>query len=270
MITKSVEQAQEKVEGANFDLRKHLLEYDDVLNKQRSALYKRRNEMLAMLNKEDISRTIAETAYAHLEASWGFIANAPLTDEELGDPESALRKKIAAAFKEAALIKNESELPAGEAVLEKYRELIDRRSAEIAENPLARNQLLGILDMLWMTNLEDLEALQEAVGLRAYGQHDPLVEYRHEASRLFKAFWSNFNGWVFGNIFKLANGQGQTANSSPMGLPTEAPQSGAKVGRNDPCPCGSGKKWKKCGLMNSGEHQRFMRGEKPKHEVTGG
>ncbi len=57
--------------------------------------------------------------------------------------------------------------------------------------------------MLWMTNLEDLDALQEAVGLRAYGQRDPLVEYRQEASRLFKVFWGNFNGWVFGNIFKI-------------------------------------------------------------------
>ncbi len=73
----------------------------------------------------------------------------------------------------------------------------------VAEHALAKNQLLGILDMLWMTNLEDLEALQESVGLRAYAQRDPLVEYRHEASGLFKNFWGNFNEWIFNNMFKL-------------------------------------------------------------------
>ena len=75
---------------------------------------------------------------------------------------------------------------------------------KIAENPLARNQLLGILDMLWMNNLDDLESLSQSVALRAYGQHDPLVEYRQESHRLFKNFWANYNAWIFGNIFKLA------------------------------------------------------------------
>ncbi len=120
--------------------------------------------------------------------------------------------------------------------------------------------------MLWMTNLEDLEALQESVGLRAYGQRDPLVEYRHEASRLFKDFWRNFNGIVFVNMFKLADaptaGAGAGADlqnraSKIVGANVNAV--GDKIGRNDPCPCGSGKKYKKCGLLNTEEHQRLMR-----------
>ena len=134
-----------------------------------------------------------------------------------------------------------------------------------------------------MTNLEDLEALQESVGLRAYAQRDPLVEYRHEASGLFKNFWGNFNGWIFNNMFKLvaqgAGGAGGSAVSASaaninMNIPGAPPASemgpGAKIGRNDPCPCGSGKKWKKCGLLNTEEHQKNMASGGKKHEVTGG
>ena len=286
-VSKAVAEAQAKVEGANFDMRKHLLEYDDVLNKQRAAIYKRRREIMGMLNKGDVSRTIADAAYAHLEAAWPMItapaerdAAGNAVDEELLDPAMAARKKIAAVLKDAGLIKNESELPAEKEFAENYRELVVRRAAEIAENPLARNQLIGIIDMLWMTNLEDLEALQESVGLRAYGQKDPLVEYRQEASRLFKSFWGNFNGWVFANIFKLgvapAGVQGQVANvqmnAAAQNFSSGAAQSSGseKIGRNDPCPCHSGKKWKKCGMLNTEEHQRNMVTGGPKHEVTGG
>ena len=305
-VSKAVAEAQAKVEGANFDIRKHLLEYDDVLNKQRAAIYKRRQEFIGMTAKEDVARAIAEAAFANLEAAWPMItapaerdAAGNATDEELIDPTAASHKKIVAVLKEVGLIKEESELPggAGEGTIddnpETYRELIERRSAEIAENPLARNQLLGILDMLWMTNLEDLDALQEAVGLRAYGQRDPLVEYRQEASKLFKMFWGNFDGWVFGNMFKpaaAASGAGGqvvagSGRNIALNVPAQAAGGGGsggsgadKIGRNDPCPCGSNKKWKKCGMLNTEEHQRNMaagggRGAakaKPKHEVTGG
>jgi preprotein translocase subunit SecA len=146
--------------------------------------------------------------------------------------------------------------------------------------------------MLWMTNLEDLEALQESVGLRAYAQRDPLVEYRHEASILFKSFWGNFNGWIFNNMFKLVaqsqQGGGASVNGNagsaggaakfglniPAAAHGSAPASergpGPKIGRNDPCPCGSKKKWKHCGLLNTEEHQMNMAQGGAKHEVTGG
>ena len=265
MVTSAVAQAQEKVEGANFDLRKHFLDYDDVLNKQRSAVYKRRQEFLSMLNKEDIARTITDAAYAHLEAAWMTIVSPPPSSADTAqDPPLPLRARIAAVLKDAALIKDESELPppgnGREGSAEDYRALIERKSVEIAENPLARNQLLGILDMLWMTNLEDLEALQESVGLRAYGQRDPLVEYRHEASRLFRDFWHNFNGMVFANAFKLAGvPAGGSVSANPNRAAFQSSGGGAhseKIGRNDPCPCGSGKKYKHCGLENTDEHKK--------------
>jgi preprotein translocase subunit SecA len=282
MVTNAVAQAQEKVEGANFDLRKHLLEYDDVLNKQRGAVYKRRREFLAMLDKADLTTAIGDAALAYFDAAFS---------NDFADHPTETREAITKALKEAGIIRGNEAVGAGEIAdnksFEDYLKLIEEKSAAVAEHPMAKNQLLGILDMLWMTNLEDLEALSEAVGLRAYAQRDPLVEYRHEASRLFKAFWGNFNAWVFNNLFKLvnapnANGGGAGSGSANSGAVMQVPSSvntapggtlsGAdKVGRNDPCPCGSGKKYKRCGLVNTEEHQRFMLAKSgPKHEVTGG
>jgi preprotein translocase subunit SecA len=293
-ISKSVAQAQEKVEGRNFDLRKHLLEYDDVLNKQRSAIYLYRKGILETLSREGLAATIARAASDHMRSAW--IAMIAPAEDEVQSSEAAAGQKAARILKDVGLIRDESELPADPDIVENYKDLIDRRSAEIAGHPLAKNQLLSILDMLWMNNLEDLEALSESVDLRAYAQRDPPVEYRQEASRLFHGFWGNFNGWVFSNIFKLessessvsaeasAERQAAIGNRTLRAIPVGVGQSSSatrysqlstifpKIGRNDPCPCGSGLKYKKCGLLNSEEHQRNMAqgGAKPKHEVTGG
>ena len=167
--------------------------------------------------------------------------------------------------------------------MKKIRELIQEKSAAVAEHPMARNQLLGILDMLWMNNLDDLESLSQSVGLRAYGQHDPLVEYRQEAHRLFRSFWANYNAWIFGNIFKLLNGAGTVQPNQPkISAASSAGQASREfgnVGRNDPCPCGAknpdgtSKKYKNCGLQNTAEHRELMAHRSkgpPKHEVVGG
>jgi preprotein translocase subunit SecA len=259
-ISKSVAEAQAKVEGANFDLRKHLLEYDDVLNKQRSAVYKRRDEILALAKKEDFERIAGDAVTSHFDS-----AIAPLFEMQ--------REEAIRMFKDASL-PEVAELPEN-ATIDDIKKILSEKVAKAAESQLIKNQLLGILDMLWMTNLEDLEALSESVGLRAYGQRDPLVEYRHEASRLFKSFWASFNGLVFANVFKLINADlgGAAQNPNAPALRVSGVSNSEKIGRNDPCPCGSGKKWKKCGLLNTEEHQRLMKEgpkQKPKHEVTGG
>jgi preprotein translocase subunit SecA len=281
MVTKAVEQAQEKVEGANFDMRKHLLEYDDVLNRQRSAVYKRRTEFLELadVDKETIANIIADAAIAHFNAviAPGLTGGGYATDAAaaLEDARKIFKEVGIADAANADLLQGEDNLISA----------IREKSIVVAEHPMAKNQLLGVLDMLWMTNLEDLEALQESVGLRAYAQRDPLVEYRHEASSLFKSFWGHFNGWIFNNMFKLAAQAGQGGGSatvsaggaaarSVFNIPATAPASemgsGAKIGRNDPCPCGSKKKWKHCGLLNTEEHQMNMAQGGAKHEVTGG
>jgi preprotein translocase subunit SecA len=298
MVTKAVEQAQEKVEGANFDMRKHLLEYDDVLNKQRGAVYKRRTEFLELADKETIANVIADAAISHFNAAIAPTLGQPAAygHDDAPTPTEAARK----AFKEAGIVNlsvtdgavdASTSTPALETE-DDFIQAIRAKSAAVAEHALAKNQLLGILDMLWMTNLEDLEALQESVGLRAYAQRDPLVEYRHEASILFKSFWGNFNGWIFNNMFKLVaqsqQGGGASVNGNagsaggaakfglniPAAAHGSAPASergpGPKIGRNDPCPCGSKKKWKHCGLLNTEEHQMNMAQGGAKHEVTGG
>jgi preprotein translocase subunit SecA len=236
-VTKAVMQAQEKVEGANFDFRKHLLEYDDVLNKQRSAVYERRQDILGMLAKEDISAAISGAALAHFDA---MIANG-MTEEDI---EKALTEAgLSVQNPKFEVQSHEEPENTGKLSTPDIHEMIKEKSTHVALNPLARNQLLGILDMLWMNNLDDLESLSQSVGLRAYGQHDPLVEYRQEAHRLFRSFWANYNAWVFGNIFKLADGTGTALQNQPkISIVSNA---GAKssefgnVGRNDPCPCGA-------------------------------
>ena len=154
MISKSVGQAQSKIEGMNFDARKHLLDYDDVLNKQRQSIYRRRQELLE--------------AKAH-------------------------------------------------------------------------PQILGVLDMFWMNHLENIEALMDAVRIRAYGQHDPLVEFRREGHILYQQLIADFEEWIKENADKLD----ELVEVAP--LPNKPlPGNNKKVGRNDPCPCDSGKKYKKC------------------------
>jgi preprotein translocase subunit SecA len=300
MVTKAVEQAQEKVEGSNFDMRKHLLEYDDVLNKQRGAVYKRRTEFLEVPDKEALTGIIADAAILHFNTAFapGFSQFGQEREAALEDARKAVKEAGIAdgAIGDAggATGEDADAAPTLESV-DEFIQAIREKAAIVAEHAIAKNQIIGILDMLWMTNLEDLEALQESVGLRAYAQRDPLVEYRHEASVLFKSFWGNFNAWIFNNMFKLAAqvpqgggaaggsgagvGGGSARNAGGaatfgLNIPTATPASemgsGPKIGRNDPCPCGSKKKWKHCGLLNTEEHQMNMAQGGAKHEVSGG
>jgi len=285
MISKIVAQAQAKVEGANFDLRKHLLEYDDVLNKQRSAVYRRRFEILSCLNKETLAKIISDAAADYLD-SWTkanpeageeglkkILEEAGLVDKLKVSAGGPLRHSLSEAS--GSVSNSGSEDPSGsrttggkseelkekslkfdnpEELPEELKGLVQKSSTEVAEHPQAINQILSILDMLWMNHLEELEALSGSVGLRAYGQKDPLVEYRHEAHGLFKDFWNNFNALVFVNIFRLTRTDAKTADSRNFakvsGSQTFAPT--GKVGRNDPCPCGAKHpdghpiKYKKC------------------------
>jgi preprotein translocase subunit SecA len=280
-VSSAVAEAQAKVEGANFDMRKHLLEYDDVLNKQRTAVYTTRQNILSALNFEDLGKIIQGAVWGHFELMGR--AKYDVAEDETGDAEQLTAERLKKALVENKIVEDESVLPeridAETASWNDVEELLKNRSLEIAHNPRVGNFLLSMLDMLWMTNLDDLEALQESVNLRSYGQHDPLVEFKREASGLYKKFWVNFNEWVFVNIFKLAGAaenQGGAINiqtaTPTLNIPIASASSGAGnvPSRNAPCPCGSGKKYKKCGLLNTEEHRRNMAQGGRKHEVTGG
>ena len=249
VVSKAVGQAQARVEGAHFDMRKHLLEYDDVLNKQRSRVYGRRQEILGSIAKDALANLIFESVRRHTDK-----LSASLAGAEGYSPDPGELKKH---FAEAGITGEEAPFPSDPSK-ETIESLLTKRSMETSLRPGAIQRLLGLLDMLWMNHLEDLEALSEAVGLRAYGQKDPLVEYREEAHRLYSGFWENFDAWVFSNLFKQigTSDKGQATGESVgaqrpsivlgVSVSPVTSQHVAKVGRNDPCPCGSGKKYKKC------------------------
>ncbi len=206
-ITKTLESAQKRVEGLHFDARKQTLAYDDVLNKQRQAVYKKRNEIL-WAKDDELANLLAK--YAENEEISKLIKDA---EKELGT-------KIIYTVRRAAL---------------------------------------QIIDWLWVEHLETMDYLRNSVNLRAYGQRDPLVEYKKEALRLFKdlelSFVEHLNK-VLPNIInetvkvheakKLQETQEKAISISHTNSATSIQTNEKKVGRNDPCPCGSGKKYKKC------------------------
>ena len=220
MINKAISQAQAKVEGMNFDARKHLLEYDDVLNKQRLAIYRKRQQLLE---------------------------NGKL--QVMG--QSPVSQPVRSALDMAAGAVSEERVP-----------------IEFSFSPQTLPVILSALDMFWMNHLENMEALRESVGLRAYGQHDPLVEYRGEGHRMYQEMLQEFEAWVRENAERFRDqGLGtreqenkKSAHPSPYSL---TPSTSKKVGRNDPCPCGvinpaTGQvyKYKKCGLINAPHHKK--------------
>ncbi len=215
MVSRALESAQTKIEGFNFDSRKHVLEFDNVLDKQRRAIYERRRKILVG-KQEDVAGVLAELA---------------------GESEEA--KKL--------LAQKEEELGTEQFLNQ------------------ARGVLLQTLDLLWVEHLESMEYLRGSVNLRAYGQRDPLTEYRKEGTHIYKQMEESFRGNVFEMLERL-NGTGaggQTSAAAPV-ITLSVPEGTdlGEIGRNDPCPCGSGKKWKNCGLKNTPEHQTNIVGKK--------
>ncbi|MSR71002.1 preprotein translocase subunit SecA [Candidatus Kaiserbacteria bacterium] len=205
LVSRALESAQTKIEGFNFDARKQVLEFDNVLDKQRRATYERRRKILTG-KPEEVAAVLAELA---------------------GESEEAT----------ALLAKKEEEL-----------------GTEQFLNA-ARGTMLQTLDLLWVEHLESMEYLRGSVNLRAYGQRDPLTEYRREGTRIYKELEDTFRGNVFEMLERLSkDGPPSSAATPPPQVINLAPP-GEALGRNDPCPCGSGKKWKACGLKNTEEHR---------------
>lgn len=218
IVSRAVAQAQSKIEGFNFDARKHLLDYDDVLNKQRLNFYSKRQRILTVVDKDDLREFIEEILLSYMNSLEK--AEIPLED-------------LVKIMKEAGIEAQN---------IEEARKVVYERIQKYENFDVAKRQILTILDFLWMNHLEDIEDLVESVRLRAYGQKDPLVEYRRESKVLFDAIINHFEAWVFNNIFKIEKIKEE--NSLFMSAPKSIEFK--DVGRNDPCPCGSGKKFKRC------------------------
>ncbi|MDP3975285.1 MAG: preprotein translocase subunit SecA, partial [Candidatus Jorgensenbacteria bacterium] len=240
LVSKAVNQAQEKVEGMNFDIRKHLLDFDDVLNKQRTAFYAKRERFLKA--QGEILTVVKELLAHFLEKG-----RASLGEAKKQEATDSSREGIAEAEKSFAALEEK---------LSKFPETIEPARAAFASHHLVR-----ILDMLWVDHLENLEGLRETVNIRAYAQHEPLVEYRREAHILFRRLEAHFETMVAGSIFQVLEvdlAKAQAAQEQRVVAPEAK-----NLGRNDPCPCGAinpetGKiyKWKKCGMINAPHHKR--------------
>ena len=191
LISTAIGKAQARIEGYMFDVRNHVLEYDDVMNKQRRAIYAMRKQ--ALFDKdEEIKKKI---------------------DELLDDNE-----------------------------MKKYKEKREKIGDEASK--LERFIILRTVDMLWMEHLETIECLRQSVSLRAYGQQDPLVEYKKEGHRLFNLLLQNIDNTIADMLLKVELKQGPVPQ--PQQSVIQDKPGKKKVGRNDPCPCGSGLKYKKC------------------------
>ncbi len=220
MISKAVNQAQQKVEGANFDMRKHLLDFDDVLNKQRSAIYTKRNAFLEAGEKNEIYPVMRNILSHFVEYTREIILRELEHDSE--------------RTREAELSELEEKLKTVPETLEPERALI------------VGQHFVRILDTLWVEHLENLEGLRDSVNIRAYAQHEPLTEYRREAHGLFQELNKNFEALVWNTIFQIFNLDLKQIKIEEPKPKTPANINTKEIGRNDPCWCGSGKKFKKC------------------------
>ncbi|HET7089093.1 MAG TPA: preprotein translocase subunit SecA [Anaerolineae bacterium] len=263
LLSKTIEQAQTRVEGYNFDVRKHVLEYDDVINKQREVIYAQRRKILTEKNLRPI---IFDMIADEIGAMTRQHTQAKYADEwDLGGLMSAARGLI--PLPATLTIQDWKGLGADEIedqLLEYAEKAYDEKARQLGEiMPEAeRITLLRAVDLHWVRHLTDLDILREGIGLRAYGQQNPLIAYKKEAFETFDEMNESIRSQVARDIFRVQA-------SSPSARPDQAAAPAARatranltggakgqrpvrkvavetVGRNAPCPCGSGKKYKHC------------------------
>ena len=277
LVTRAIATAQKRVENHNFEIRKHLLEYDDVMNKQREIVYGMRRQILDGANQTD---TIAEWIEDLVPVTLDSFAGPAVHPEEwdLAGLNEALFQQFDVRIPASAYQEVTSRDGLNELVLDAVKSRYVDRERELGEElmrALERHEMLIVIDTQWKDHLLSIDHLKEGIGLRGYGQRDPLTEYKKEAFDLFQDMAERVKAAVVERLFKV-----QVVREAPMAMPTltaradtqesrgempsvggEAPRAaplaapprpaprtatGVKVGRNDPCPCGSGKKYKKC------------------------
>jgi preprotein translocase subunit SecA len=260
MITRAVENAQKKVEGHNFEIRKHLLEYDDVMNKQRQEIYAFRRDILQGMDLRErvgemISDNVDELLYIYCPE-----------DKHVDDWNlKGLKDALYGIFSFVP-----DNLPAGR---EELRELLVAEANRTYENKekeiggdmmryIEKVVMLQLVDSQWKDHLLAMDHLKEGIGLRGYGQRDPLTEYKKEAFDMFAELTGRISTEALSRLFKVQVRAADDLKTGPRqqrvnynrgeGTQERKPAArGKKVGRNDPCPCGSGKKYKKCCGMNA-------------------
>nr|MBA2521404.1 SEC-C domain-containing protein [Chloroflexia bacterium] len=265
VISKSIENAQVKVEGHNFDLRKHVVQYDDVMNKHREVIFRDRREVVSgedMFDRvwEMVEAEVASVVDAHFgdgrdthtdyeEMYRSYGALIPTTDLDLEAIEGLPRDELAdQLIDDAAAAYDE----------------VEERFGEENMRKVERHVMLAVIDRLWIEHLTAMDELREGVGLQAYGQKDPLIVYKTEGFKLFQTLLDHIQHDVVRTMFRVQPVVAQqpiqtqlteqaakpspvsrgSANGSDNGKPE--PRRVKKVGANEPCPCGSGRKFKHC------------------------
>jgi preprotein translocase subunit SecA len=264
MVSRAIENAQKKVEAHNFEIRKHILEYDDVMNQQRKVIYEQRREILA---GQDLKEEVLGLAEDMLDGMLGFYCPEDAYPEswDVAGLTDALASKFSfrmTGIDPQALGRDEFREKLWEAVKQSYEAKETEIGSELMRH-LEKVFMLQAVDHQWKDHLLAMDHLKEGIGLRGYGQKDPLIEYKKEGFDMFEEMKLRIVETTVENLFRIkaaAREQSQEierkqrrqiANLSFVGAgdaaakpePVHAAQ---KVGRNDPCPCGSGLKYKKC------------------------
>jgi len=257
MVSRSIETAQRRVESRNFDIRKHVLDYDDVMNQQREVIYGQRRsvlmgenlrdnimDMLAKAVKDSISMFSGESQFPEewdLSGLADYIESFYLPGTHL-EPEQ---------FSDLSIVEIE------EMLLERTQAYYESREEQFGSElmrEIERAVMLQVVDSKWMDHLDAMDMLREGIGLRAYGQKNPLVEYRREGFEMFQAMIDSIQDDIIRYVMRVAPHVREEVAEQPRnvtenryeGEPSQPVHVGEQIGRNDLCPCGSGKKYKKC------------------------
>jgi len=256
LLTKAIENAQKKVEGNNFSIRKHVLKYDDVMNKQREIIYGERRKVL---EGENLRSHIQNNIRKLVEEAVNIYTGQSMDKEEWDL--NGLEKYITELFNinkfiSALDIKNFTPQDLVEKIMEMAEERYKLKEAEFGEDrfrEVERVVLLQVVDSKWIDHIDAMDQLRQGIGLRAYGQEDPVMAYQNEGFEMFNGMIHNIWEDTVKFLYRVSNPEkikrkkvaepvmaGNTEGNRPV------VRKDKKIGRNDPCPCGSGKKYKKC------------------------
>ena len=285
MVTNAIERAQKQVEGQNFSIRKHLLEYDDVMNKQRVAIYRLRRDILDGKEQREYILELADSILDYL-LDRHLAADINVEEWDLDGFRTAVSAQYGfnattlAQIDWDGLNRNEIKDELTKRIHEKY----ETKETAIGPDLMRTHEriiMLQVVDSQWKDHLYAMDHLKEGIGLRGYGQRDPLMEYKKESFSMFEAMWDRVEEEIVRVLFLLQPVREPAFASAPAVRPsrlsfndpaatasafdgprslgprresqggvdaavTTVKRSTAKVGRNAPCPCGSGKKYKKC------------------------
>jgi preprotein translocase subunit SecA len=262
MVSKAIENAQKRVESQNFDIRKHLLEYDDVMNKQRTEIYAFRKEILE-------GESLKERIFSMIDDVIDEVLDIYCPEDKAPHEwdMKGLKDALYGIFSLSTDDLPQNHAPLREMLSSEVIKAYERKEAEIGQEMMRYIEkyvvVLPLVDSQWKDHLLAMDHLKEGIGLRGYGQRDPLVEYKKEAFEMFSEMSARLSTEIITRLFKIQVQKSQEAviktqarrpvinyNRGEGDSASQPVSKGRKIGRNDPCPCGSGKKYKKCCGVN--------------------